>query len=494
MSLTAKTVRQAALYASFQGAGILVSLVSFPILTRWLSVSEYGSLAIVNATVMMLAAVAKSGLGTALLRQFAGVQKEPEKQTSLVSTTFWTAISVWALVAGGYLLIGRVYLQQSLQLYAGLTFVAILLVASGTTRDLYQSLLRARDHVLQSNLFALSLRVGVVAGGLVCMMLSENRVLGFFVGSAAVELIGVGWMWGREAVAGGLKWRQAHLAQSRALLAFGLPLLTYEFASLLNDYLDRFLIARFIGLEAVGQYAVGYNIASYAQSLTTAPMWMTVFPIYTRLWESEGREATQRFLSSVLGGYTAVACGVVMIAIVAGGELIHILASEKYSAAATVLPMVCTAMMVYGTTHIVGAGFYLQRKTGLLALITAGSALFKGALNVVLIPQYGIQGAAWATIASYAAMTIAITILGNRFIRVQWSLVRLFVHVAAAVVTGALISRIDFSSPALDLIAKISGGLLTYGALLLALDRTLRDSLLAALRRLPMAASSSSDA
>jgi len=494
MSLTAKTVRQAALYASFQGAGMLVSLISFPILTRWLTVAEYGSLAIVNATVMMLAAVAKSGLGTALLRQFPTVQKEPALQRGLISSTFWTAVGVWALVAGSYLAISRLFLQESLQLYAGLTLVAVVLVATATTRDLYQALLRARDHVLRSNVFALSLRVGVVAGGLICMLLSENRVLGFFMGSAAVELAGVAWMWGREATAGGLKWREAHLAQSRALLAFGLPLLTYEFASLVNDYLDRFLIAKFIGLEAVGQYSVGYNIASYAQQLTTAPMWMTVFPIYTRLWESEGREATQRFLSNILGGYTAVACGVVMIAIVAGDELIHVLAGEKYNAAATVLPMVCTAMMVYGTTHIIGAGFYLQRRTGLLAAITAASALCKGALNVVLIPKYGIQGAAWATIASFGAMTIAIAILGSRFIRVRWSFTRVLVHVGSAVATGALVSRINFDGPVLVLIAKVSAGFLVYGALLLALDRTLRDSLLTAMRRLPVAASSSSDA
>lgn len=490
MSSTGKALRQAALYAGFQGAGMLVSFVSFPILTRWLSVSEYGSLAIVNATVMMLAAVAKSGLGTAMLRQYAAVQADPAGQRQLVSSAFWTALSMWGIVAVVYLIVGRAYLQQTMQLQIGLTLIAIVMVATGTTRDLYQAFLRAQDFVIRSNVFQLALRVAVVGGGLGFLLASENRVLGFFIGSALAELCGVAYVWGRVAFGGGLRWRDAHWSQSRVLLAFGLPLLTYEFASLLNDYVDRFLIARFIGLAAVGQYSVGYNIASYAQAMTTAPMWMSVFPIYTRIWESQGREPTERFLSSVLATYTAVACGVVMVAFVASDELIHVLASAKFSEAGVILPMVCTAMMVYGTTHILGAGFYLQRRTALLAGLTAGAAAFKATLNFVLIPRYGIEGAAWATIASYVALTAAITILGSRYIRVHVSIGRTAIHLGSAVLTGVAVSHIAFNVPALTLVAKACGGVLLYAALLLALDRSLREAARTALRRLPLRSSS----
>lgn len=49
MSALRKVFRHSSLYAVFQGLGLAVSFVSFPIMTRIFTVEEYGNFALVNA-------------------------------------------------------------------------------------------------------------------------------------------------------------------------------------------------------------------------------------------------------------------------------------------------------------------------------------------------------------------------------------------------------------------------------------------------------------
>ena len=67
--------------------------------------------------------------------------------------------------------------------------------------------------------------------------------------------------------------------------------------------------------------------------------------------------------------------------------------------------------LVYGSTWIFGAGFHLQRRTGLLASLMAGAAILNVALNVLLIPKYGLEGAVLATVGSYGVLTVVMVVL-----------------------------------------------------------------------------------
>jgi O-antigen/teichoic acid export membrane protein len=233
----------------------------------------------------------------------------------------------------------------------------------------------------------------------------------------------------------------------------------------------------------VGLYSVGYNIASYLQTLTTWPMWMALYPIYTRLWETEGEEAVGRFLSSCTQALMATSCAIVMCAVIGSGDAIHILASEKFTPSATVLPIICAAMMINGLTHLLGAGFYLKRNTAALAGIAAVTAVVKAVVNMWTIPAWGITGAAISTLAAYTLMTVAIAAIGSSMLRVRWSVARLALYVSAAAVVSVLATRIHIDSPWWQLLARGGAAVPAYLAIILLADRSLRDFAWSLLRR-----------
>jgi O-antigen/teichoic acid export membrane protein len=483
MSLTRKALGHTLVFASFRAIGLAISFVSFPVLTRQLSISEYGSLALINASVTMLAAVAKCGLGMAMLRQYPSTESDPARQRALVGAAFWGTLLIWVVATGIYLLLVSRYIRAAAQLDVILASLVAIMAASTAMNDLFSALLRARDQVFKSSIFGTGLSVASVSVGLICLALAERKLFAFCAGSVCAELTILAVAWGREMFAGRLTPTRAMTVDARALFAFGFPLVLFEFSSLAMNQVDRFQIAHLIGLDAVGLYSVGYNIASYTQTLTTWPMWMALYPIYTRLWETEGEQAVSKFLSSCTHALMAASCAIVMCAVIGSADAIHILASDKFAAAATVLPIVCAAMMINGLTHLLGAGFYLKRNTAILAGIAAVAAVLKAGLNLWMIPAWGIVGAAMSTLLVYFLMTAAIALIARRMLAVYWSARRLLSYIAAAAVVAWIAMRIVIESPWLELVARGAIALPLYVGIVLLVDRPLREFALATVGR-----------
>jgi len=85
----------------------------------------------------------------------------------------------------------------------------------------------------------------------------------------------------------------------------------------------------------------------------------------------------------------------------------HIL-NEAYWSAIPVIPVIMGAYVLMGLYFLELPGIYYRNKTYLNALFMGIAALVNIGLNVLLIPHYGMMGAALATAAAYAVMAALI--------------------------------------------------------------------------------------
>ena len=479
MSALRRAFSQGSLYTLFQGIGMAVSLISFPILTRILKVEEYGSLALFNATVSILLSLAKCGITTSFIRSYAGI---PESDDSRLRQLYSSAFGASMAIGLGIVVIYTIAIFF-LDDYIGHALTTILLFAglailSGDARDLFSAFLRAEEKVMTLSLVGLILRIGSVATGILACMILLGGLKGYIIGSILFEavvviLLGLYFFRRRR-----FSNRLFSPAVARQLLLFGMPLLLFELSSLVNDYADRFLIGIFLGAAQVGIYSVGYNFALYVQGLITAPMWMSIFPIYTKIWETDGPAKTSEFLNTLLKYYIALAVLVVAGVTMTSRELITLLASPKFAEAASITPLIIGSIMLYGTTHITGAGFYLIKKTRTIALLTLGCALINILLNLVLIPYWGIRGAAYATIFSYLVLTVLVTAFSRNLLRIQWPIRFFFIYTGAAVVAALIASHIDYQSLLASLLVRSITITLIYTAIILSADRELREKVI----------------
>ncbi|WP_372522414.1 oligosaccharide flippase family protein [Sulfuricaulis sp.] len=477
MSALRRAFTQGSLYTLFQGLGMAVSLISFPILTRVLSVEEYGNLALFNATVSILMSAAKCGITTSFIRSYAAVETaDDSRRRQLYSSAFGASVALGLGIAVVYTIV--IFFLGD---YFGRALTTILLFAGlpiliGDLRDLFFAFLRAQEKVLTLSLVGLVMRVGSVTTGILACVMLLGGLTGYIVGVIAFEATLVLLLGLHFARRGLFSLRQVSPSVAGQLLVFGAPLLLFELSSLVNDNADRFLINHFLGSAQVGIYSVGYNFAMYVQGMITAPLWMTIFPIYTKIWETEGPAKTSEFLVVVLKYYLALAILIIVGVSVTSRELITLLATDKFAAAASITPFVIISVMLYGTTHITAAGFYLAKRTKTIAALTLSCALVNILINLVLIPSYGILGAAYATVASYFILTVLVTAFSRDLLHVKWPLRSLAIYVAAAAVSAFMAIHVEHPNLFVSLILKSFVTTASYAIIVLVLDRGLRET------------------
>ena len=136
-----------------------------------------------------------------------------------------------------------------------------------------------------------------------------------------------------------------------------------------------------------------------------------------------------------------------------------------------VTPWIAASAFFAGiNTYYFHTAFTLGRRTRLLLAAMAVPAICNLVLTLVLIPRFGLQGAMWATLASYALGAVASFALGRRAMALPLPWTTLGQALLASAAMAAVVSLVPSAGGILELFAKAAVGAVVYGVLALALD------------------------
>jgi O-antigen/teichoic acid export membrane protein len=179
---------------------------------------------------------------------------------------------------------------------------------------------------------------------------------------------------------------------------------------------DRFLLALFMNEAAVGAYHASYSIANRTLDILFIWLGAAGTPALVMALERGGREtllkaAREQASTLVLIGLPAA----VGVALVARPLAEFLIGEDLRDAAAQVTPWIALSAFLSGmTVYYFHQAFTLGRRTGWLLAAMCVPAVANVLLNLVLIPRYGVMGAAWSTAASFAIGAVASIAVGRR--------------------------------------------------------------------------------
>ncbi len=216
------------------------------------------------------------------------------------------------------------------------------------------------------------------------------------------------------------------------MLKFGFPLVFSGFSSRILNMGDRVILGLLTDLHVVGIYALGYKIAALIDTLFVNSFRTAFEPL---AWRKAADANARRFLARMV---TYMSFTLAWLALAVGlfsRGIIHLLAKDtSYWSAADIVPLVVAGVAIKGVFSVLRMGLQFSRKTGWIAAVVAGAAMVNVGLNFILIPDMGMQGAALATLLSFALMLIAGYLLMQRFYPVVIEYRRLLLIVAAVTV------------------------------------------------------------
>ena len=264
----------------------------------------------------------------------------------------------------------------------------------------------------------------------------------------------------------------AEPARLRSYALYGYPIAASLALTVVLSSTDRFLLALYLDEAAVGAYHASYSIAN--RTLDMLFLWLGAAgqPALVMALERGGLDqlkvAAREQLSTFLLIGLPAAAGVALVA----RPLAEVLIGENLrSAAAGVTPWIALSALLFGlTAYYFGQAFTLGKKTKRLLVAMAIPAGLNVILNLILVPRFGLMGAAWATAASFAVGLLATWLIGRRVMAlpIPWeSLVRCSI---ATGVMALVVWRLPSIGGIGELMLDASVGGLVYAAAALTLN------------------------
>tara|TARA_B110000503_G_scaffold143688_1_gene247046 strand:+ start:1211 stop:2584 length:1374 start_codon:yes stop_codon:yes gene_type:complete len=283
-----QTVTQSAITMFAQASRFLIQLLSTVALARLLIPSDFGLLAMATVLVNFVSIIKDFGLSQATVqrRQISSQQ---------ISSLFWINVGISTglalLIALSGPLIAWVYDETRLTLVVISLSVPIVISGFGLQhRALLQRNMRFTElAIIDTSALALGVLAGIFSAwiGLGLWALVIMQVVNSMIATALV-VIRVNWV---------PQFRYPD-SESMEMLRFGLNLSLSNLLNYLSRNTDTFLIGRYLGADALGQYSRAYALLIAPISQLTAPLSIVFLPALSRLKE-EPKRFSELYLSLV---------------------------------------------------------------------------------------------------------------------------------------------------------------------------------------------------
>ncbi|WP_085648807.1 MULTISPECIES: lipopolysaccharide biosynthesis protein [unclassified Pseudomonas] len=228
----------------------------------------------------------------------------------------------------------------------------------------------------------------------------EAALISWLAGISLVVL--VGWLWLKRAQPLQLHWDRASQNELLRFSARSHPDLLFQQVILRSDYL---FIGALLGSTALGHYAMA---SAAAELLLIVPEAVTT-PLMKRLLQQD--EGMDKVTPLALRLTATVMLGACLTMAVIGEWLIVTLFGVAYQPAYPALLALLPGLLGLCYASILRLDLIGKNRPGTVSLMMGLGALLNLALNLLLIPAYGIVGAAAASSIAYLAVTVAMLVL-----------------------------------------------------------------------------------
>lgn len=405
-----RELKQTALYFSSVLVGQALSFLLLPIVTRFLSASEYGEYALATAVSGLVAMFGSAWVRNVGMRFYYEAAERKQSKAFYVSTSILQSVLFTAIYLLGIAIVSRfdiVPLPPSVWLSAGVAMIV------SDQFNYTTSLLRAEQ---RANSFA----IAEIGSGVLRFVATAA---GLFVGLRSAELLfnaaSVGFVLGFAFAAPAL-WRRltgpARIDRGvlQEILKTGPRSIPFSLSAWIERLADRLILQHFLGATVVGIYSIGYTLGERIIASLVQAVFMMAWPNILEAWTQAGVEGARKAIHSAQWLYAWTTVGPMLFLVAYGGELTRMVVGAEFHTAASIVPIVAIAIWLGGLGSYLNRHFELNKQYGTLSAISLLGAGVNLAATWALVPQFGMVGAALGTLLNYAFNAVVFFLTRDR--------------------------------------------------------------------------------
>jgi O-antigen/teichoic acid export membrane protein len=448
----ASLTRNVAIYGAGDVAVTALSVVLLPLYLKVLTPADIGALGLLIVGETMAKVVFRWGLDGAFMRFYLDRADGFERQR--LASTLWvflgaaSGVLLLVLLLAATRIAGHLFGESAehyltaLRLVMVNTYLWTFLFVPFHVMRMRQQALTFSAFTLGRSVSTLSLRIGfvLVAGwGVTGLMLADLTV--------TLALLPLLWPWIRP------MWRPVFsVHELRQCLRFGLPRLPHGLAQQALDAGNTYLLARFVPLERIGVYQIGTTIGRSIKLFLSAfeTGWAPFY--YETSRQPDAKTVFTKITTYGIAVLVLLVAGTAAIA----ADLVRALTPDSYKDAALVVPLIALGIAFQGVYLLTSIGLNLTSQTKYYPVSTFTAAAVGLSSGLVLMPRYGVVGAASAYVLSY----VTLAVVAGHFAQRHYSMTYEGGRIARVIIAGLAAAAAGWALPAMSPVV----GILARGA------------------------------
>ncbi len=399
-----KLIRQIA-FTFFTNAIILLSApIRVILLTRSLSIEDYGKLSLLIVTVNLFSYMTTFGLDQYFIGQLPLMRNE-DRQTYIKSIFIFSLAVSLVLIAMFFM-----YSLQWQDIYAKHFLLLSLLMIVSLYSFLTIQYVYSEGQLYKYNILIFLKNVPWILLLAIFYFLNSLTIenilylwLSCLFGVAVIGSIG---LMTKEILKASFSLRKIMKA-----LKYSLPLFPFLVGPLMMVALDRYILAYYFSTIEVALYTVAYMVIDTVFSALGAVS-TTVFPHFVKSWKRDNEHnipnssQTLQNISLMISLILFFPCAVILLFM--GKKIILFIAGSGYVASVTVMQILSVLPLFKIFLVILQQELMVRAKTVVICKSYIFSIILNLILNFTLIPHLGIYGAAIANISAHICILIII--------------------------------------------------------------------------------------
>lgn len=201
------------------------------------------------------------------------------------------------------------------------------------------------------------------------------------------------------------------------MIKYGFPLMIGNLIYTVITMSDRFFLKYYSTDSELGFYSYGYKYADMINAFFINVIFLAWNPIRWKVYEmKDGKKIFANFnrlLHMIFIFFTLILTGIILVL------GLFLTKNQEYLNGFKILFIIAFSNVFYGLYYFNIMGLLFENKTKYITYIITVSALLNVLLNFALIPNWGMLGAAIATLISYICLHILALTIGQKFYSIE---------------------------------------------------------------------------
>ncbi|MDP2836340.1 MAG: oligosaccharide flippase family protein [Methanobacteriaceae archaeon] len=414
----------------------LSAVILLPIITKNLSIQDYGIWVQVNITILLVPYIASLGLSNSMIRFLAVLKEKNEIREGFYSIMVLTIISTFIISLFFYLFSNylAILFNGNIQIAKIIPFIIFITTLNFIIINFFRTVQKMKIYsfflLVQAYINVILVYYFVIAGygiyGAVLGILITQIIVFILMYSSILSSIGI---------------KIPRFKNLKKYLLFGVPLIPSSLSSWIVDSSDRYIIGLLLGTTFVGYYSPGYILGNII-TIFSVPFTIILFPTLSKKYDENQKKETKFILNYSLKYFLLIAIPSFFGLSILSKPILLLLSTPEIATNGNIVtPFIALSAIFFGIYAIVSQIILIKEKTKIIAYSWFLVAALNIILNLIVILYWGFIGAAVVTLISYFIIFVITWVYSRKYFKLDLNIIFIIKCTFASALMSLLILK-----------------------------------------------------